>query len=190
MISLSSSYIYFILLHYALLKNRSLFDLCMNINEIGLWLYFSCHVSLLVFLLCLCLHFFAMYIYYCTDCTDVRLLHLNKDYLLTYLVTYLLTQTGVHESRMLSYIIIIIIIIVMTNIWWWWWWWWWCLTWLGFQRRMLRKLFAWFILRAGVPRAITRLRDAFLDNEKHTAALRLELLTIKKFEFFSSKISN
>jgi len=72
------------------IKNRSLFDLCMNIlNRVVHWY--------LVLLLILCFYcfyvfscFLAMLYMYCY-CIDVRLSHLNNDYLLINLLTYKLT---------------------------------------------------------------------------------------------------
>ena len=62
------------------IRNHSLFELCINIlNDIVLVLFCSCYVFIV------CLISFATYII--TNYTDdVRLSHLNKDYLLTYLL--------------------------------------------------------------------------------------------------------
>ena len=64
-------------------RNRSLFELCINIlNNIVFVLFCSCYVFI-VFLISFASYIIAKYMH------DVRLSHLNKDYLLTYLLTLL-----------------------------------------------------------------------------------------------------
>jgi len=63
------------------IRNRSLFELCMNIlNDIVLVLFCSCHVFI-VSLISFASYIIAKYMH------DVRWSHLNKDYLHTYLLT-------------------------------------------------------------------------------------------------------
>ena len=77
------------------IRNHSLFELCINIlNDTVLVLFCSCYV----FIVCLIL--FASYII--TSYMDyVRLSHLNKDYLLTYLLTYIKCQSDQISSHSL-----------------------------------------------------------------------------------------
>jgi len=74
------------------IRNHSLFELCINIlNDIVLVLFCSCYVFIV------CLISFASYII-TSYMDDVRLSHLNKDYLLT-LLTYL-QGNPYHSSKL------------------------------------------------------------------------------------------
>ena len=64
------------------IRNRSLFELCINIlNDIVLVLFCLCYVFIVSPLISFASYIITSYM------GDVRLSHLNKDYLLTYLVS-------------------------------------------------------------------------------------------------------